>query len=291
MIFCHWTRNSMDNTMNTCALCEKTFERKNKGFKRCRISVLLDGPTFAHLFPMHDYATVNNQFLCQDCHNFINRRTVKARKRGIKRKLPTIRKIQPRAKGLKQECNTYDHVSVLLDKSQDLLAKSKMALDLPADTSEVVQVARCTDQQEVTSLIARFMGPTWGPSGADRTQVGPMLAIWTLLSGVAIIKSRHTNVMSCKQSPASWLFAQFCHWKRKHQSSELLAPFRRIHWWIPPQRASNAEIFLMSWHHRGNPPRPKQSVRAIQWQKCCAMLVEFHAESSHRRMYSFVIVG
>ena len=32
-------------------------------------------------------------------------------------------------------------------------------------------------------LIARFMGPTWGPSGADRTQVGPMLAPWTLLSG------------------------------------------------------------------------------------------------------------
>ena len=31
--------------------------------------------------------------------------------------------------------------------------------------------------------IARFMGPTWGPSGADRTQVGPMLAPRTLLSG------------------------------------------------------------------------------------------------------------
>ena len=31
--------------------------------------------------------------------------------------------------------------------------------------------------------IARFMGPTWSPSGADRTQVGPMLAPWTLLSG------------------------------------------------------------------------------------------------------------
>ena len=28
------------------------------------------------------------------------------------------------------------------------------------------------------------MGPTWGPYGADRTQVGPMLAPWTLLSGV-----------------------------------------------------------------------------------------------------------
>ena len=34
------------------------------------------------------------------------------------------------------------------------------------------------------SLIARFMGPTWGPSGAYRTQVGPMMAPWTLLSGV-----------------------------------------------------------------------------------------------------------
>ena len=33
------------------------------------------------------------------------------------------------------------------------------------------------------TLIARFMGPTWGPSGTDRTQVGPMLALWTLLSG------------------------------------------------------------------------------------------------------------
>ena len=33
------------------------------------------------------------------------------------------------------------------------------------------------------SLIAWFMGPTWGPSGADRTQVGPMLAPWTLLFG------------------------------------------------------------------------------------------------------------
>ena len=28
-------------------------------------------------------------------------------------------------------------------------------------------------------LIARFMGPSWGPSGADRTQIGPMLVPWT----------------------------------------------------------------------------------------------------------------
>ena len=31
------------------------------------------------------------------------------------------------------------------------------------------------------SLIARFVGPTWGPAWADRTQVSPMLAPWALL--------------------------------------------------------------------------------------------------------------
>ena len=42
-----------------------------------------------------------------------------------------------------------------------------------------------------TSLIARFMGPTWGPSGAARTQFGPMLAPWTFLSGMLINASRY----------------------------------------------------------------------------------------------------
>ena len=40
-----------------------------------------------------------------------------------------------------------------------------------------------TAVHSIKPLIARFMGPTWRPSGADRTQVGPMLAPWTLLSG------------------------------------------------------------------------------------------------------------
>ena len=50
-------------------------------------------------------------------------------------------------------------------------------------------------REQHSSLIARFMGPTWGPSGADRTQVGPMLAPWTLLSG-PIYSSLNSNVSS-----------------------------------------------------------------------------------------------
>ena len=36
---------------------------------------------------------------------------------------------------------------------------------------------------QLTTMIVRFMGPTWGPPGAERTQVGPMLAPRTFLSG------------------------------------------------------------------------------------------------------------
>ena len=43
----------------------------------------------------------------------------------------------------------------------------------------------------VISLISRFMGPTWGASGPDRTQVGPMLAPWTLLSGLLFVDLLH----------------------------------------------------------------------------------------------------
>ena len=51
-------------------------------------------------------------------------------------------------------------------------------------------------------LLARFMGPTWGPSGADRrTQVGPMLAPWTLLSGYVNIYS----VPECSRHLHNWL--------------------------------------------------------------------------------------
>ena len=39
-----------------------------------------------------------------------------------------------------------------------------------------------------TPQIARFMGPTWGPPGSYRPQVGPMLVPWTLLSGTGSMR-------------------------------------------------------------------------------------------------------
>ena len=54
----------------------------------------------------------------------------------------------------------------------------------------------------IGSLIAKFMGPTWGPSGADRTQVGPMLAPWNLLSRLLI---KINNDVQCQ-----WLVIPLC---------------------------------------------------------------------------------
>ena len=48
----------------------------------------------------------------------------------------------------------------------------------------VVPVAHNCCHQFSFILIARFMGPTWGPFGHDRTLVGSMLAPWILLSGI-----------------------------------------------------------------------------------------------------------
>ena len=43
----------------------------------------------------------------------------------------------------------------------------------PAHPKEIIELTQ----------ITKFMGPTWGPPGSCRPQMGPMLAPWTLLSG------------------------------------------------------------------------------------------------------------
>ena len=48
----------------------------------------------------------------------------------------------------------------------------------------------------ITTQIANFMGPTWGPPGACRPQMGPMLAPWTLLSGI-ILSWHHAASWRC----------------------------------------------------------------------------------------------
>ena len=52
------------------------------------------------------------------------------------------------------------------------------------------------------SQIAKFMGPTWDPPGSCRPQMGPMLAQWTLLSGV-VWKNTHNTCNNPRGEPLS----------------------------------------------------------------------------------------
>ena len=45
--------------------------------------------------------------------------------------------------------------------------------------------------------IAKFMGPTWGPPGSCRPQMGPMLASWTLLSGSVSVSRYQSHIIEC----------------------------------------------------------------------------------------------
>ena len=80
------------------------------------------------------------------------------------------------------------------------------------------------------SLIARFMGSTCGPSGANRTQVGPMMVPWTLLSGISRFRRlplgkydvfrvfmKFRNIISALVDTEIWIFDRlyicYQHWR------------------------------------------------------------------------------
>ena len=50
-----------------------------------------------------------------------------------------------------------------------------------------LKIPKCGEPTRLASQIAKFMEPTWGPPlEFCGPQIGPMLAPWTLLSGMSI---------------------------------------------------------------------------------------------------------
>ena len=58
------------------------------------------------------------------------------------------------------------------------------------------------------SQTTRFMGPTWSPPGPCGPQVGPMLAPWTLLSGMLYTMSSY--IVQCYKETQLWSLCK-CH--------------------------------------------------------------------------------
>ena len=71
-------------------------------------------------------------------------------------------------------------------------------------TMRAINIFRC-----VNTLIARFMGPTWGPSGADKTQVGPMLGPMNFVFWVVTTMVAFKIISSSFQAPLPAAFRRF----------------------------------------------------------------------------------
>ena len=85
-------------------------------------------------------------------------------------------------------CQRHFRLILTTEYSIELI---QISLHVPVGPTQLLRViaSRSTGDDPlpdsvITSLIARFMGSTWDPPEADRTQVGPMVAPWTLLSGL-----------------------------------------------------------------------------------------------------------
>ena len=66
-------------------------------------------------------------------------------------------------------------------------------------------------QCSFVTQISKFMGPTWGPPGSCRSQMGPMLAPRTLISGYI----RFNNLVSTTEwTPQNIFLTKIASWKR-----------------------------------------------------------------------------
>ena len=117
--------------------------------------------------------------------------------------------------------------------------------------------------KEIVTQIARFMGPTWGPSGSCRPQMGPMLVPWTLLLGNMLdscvekclseifISKCFCRPLRCWREGSCWQLVSTClqcvyddviKWKHFPRYWPFVREFTGLRW-IPLKKASNAELW------------------------------------------------
>ena len=104
------------------------------------------------------------------------------------------------------------------------------------------------------ALIAIFKGPTWGPSGAARTQVGLMLAPWTLLSGrmpQCPVSTEPADNITLAMNPDSRVHGANMEpiWADRTQVGPMLAPWTLLsgkHYLIPRWPL---KIYDAIWYH------------------------------------------
>ena len=95
----------------------------------------------------------------------------------------------------------------------------------------------CVDKW-ITSQIAKFMGPTWGPPWSCRPQMAPMLVPWTLLAGTPW-KPYWMNTMRPEQNGRHFVHDILWQDMWYYDSLNLLlsVSLTTVHHWITPLEA------------------------------------------------------
>ena len=143
LMWWHNQRNGVSNHRRIYCLRSSLFRRRSKKTSKLRVTGLCDGNS-----------PVTVEFLAQMASKAEN-------------------------------VSTWWHHHVLHTVIALLFRYGLTPVDLPIHfrITSLPLVSSFLSTSEATPLITRFMGPIWGPSGAYRTQMGPTLAPWTLLSG------------------------------------------------------------------------------------------------------------
>ena len=97
------------------------------------------------------------------------------------------------------------------------------------------------------SLLTRFMGPPWGPAGVDRTQVGPILAPWTLLSGTYAYSLVVVVYISCQVMYLIW-FGITCIIPSPNNIDVLLYDIKEYAEWINLTWLMNNMVYVGQTH-------------------------------------------
>ena len=84
--------------------------------------------------------------------------------------------------------------------------------------------------------ITKFMGPTWGPPGSCRPQMGPMLAPGTLLSGEPSVRAP----AQCKVSPGVGISIIKIRWSWNHLVFVMAIPIL-VRWYLYIETAHDVE--------------------------------------------------
>ena len=96
-----------------------------------------------------------------------------------------------------------------------------------------------------SSPITSFMGSTWGPPGAVRTQVGSVLATWTLLSGLVTLWYRDAiGTLWGNLSVKAWVSSQrpvmrICDFVYAVRLNKLLNRQSSCSWFETPRHATS----------------------------------------------------